>query len=104
PLAPGQIYESNRAGLSILLERAGALPERYPLVRDELAATRAALEKALAECDAVVTSGGVSVGELDFVKAAFQQLGGELEFWQVALKPGKPFAFGRWRDKFCFGL
>ncbi len=104
PLAPGQIYESNRAGLSVLLERAGALPEKYPLVRDDLAATRAALEKALTECDAVVTSGGVSVGELDFVKPAFQQLGGELEFWKVALKPGKPFAFGRWRDKFFFGL
>jgi molybdopterin molybdotransferase len=58
----------------------------------------------MAECDAVVTSGGVSVGELDLVKAAFEELGGRLEFWKVAIRPGKPFVFGRRGEKFLFGL
>jgi molybdopterin molybdotransferase len=52
----------------------------------------------------VVTSGGVSVGELDFVKQAFTGIGGELGFWKVAIRPGKPFVFGRLREKFLFGL
>lgn len=104
PLAPGQIYESNRAALAPLIARAGGVPKIFPLVPDTLAATRAALETAFAECDVVVTSGGVSVGEMDFVKAAFEQLGGELQFWQVAIRPGKPFVFGRHGKKFLFGL
>jgi molybdopterin biosynthesis enzyme len=54
--------------------------------------------------NAVVTSGGVSVGELDFLKRAFQQIGGELAFWKVAIKPGRPFVFGRLRGKLLFGL
>jgi molybdopterin molybdotransferase len=62
------------------------------------------LEQALTECDAVVTTGGVSVGELDFVKAAFAELGGTTEFWKVAIRPGKPFVFGRRADRFLFGL
>ena len=62
------------------------------------------LEIALNENDVVVTSGGVSVGEFDFVKEAFDQLGGQMEFWRVAIKPGKPFVFGRWKEKFLFGL
>jgi molybdopterin molybdotransferase len=104
PLAPGQIYESNRVMLASLLEQAGAIPEIFPLVADTLEATRAALEKALAAADAVVTSGGVSVGEYDFVKTAFQKLGGELSFWRISVKPGKPFVFGRAGAKFLFGL
>jgi len=67
-------------------------------------ATRSALERALARCDAAITTGGVSVGEFDFVKAAFEQLGGELDFWKVSIKPGKPFVFGRAGRKFLFGL
>ena len=104
PLAPGQIYESNRAMLAALIARAGGRPQVYPLVRDTLEATRAALEQAFAECDLVVTSGGVSVGELDYVKGAFTSLGGELEFWRVAIRPGKPFVFGRRSGKFLLGL
>src|SRR5207244_11804705 len=64
----------------------------------------AALEKAFAEGDAVITCGGVSVGEMDFVKSAFEQLGGKLEFWRVAIRPGRPFVFGRYNEKFLFGL
>jgi len=104
PLAPGHIYESNRAMLAALITRAGGRPKVYPLVRDTMDATRAALEQAFAECDIVVTSGGVSVGELDFVKDAFTGLGGEVEFWRVAIRPGKPFVFGRLGGKFLFGL
>jgi molybdopterin molybdotransferase len=103
-LLPGQIYESNRAMLSPLVTRAGGIPMVYPVVTDTLAATRSALATALAECDLVVTSGGVSVGEMDFVRAAFQALGGELQFWKVAIRPGRPFAFGRLGENFLFGL
>jgi len=104
PLAPGKIYESNRIPLAALLLRAGALPRIFPLVADTQSATCAALEQAFAECDVVVTTGGVSVGEFDYVKAAFKSLGGELDFWRVAIRPGKPFLFGKWLDKILFGL
>lgn len=103
-LAPGQIYESNRAMLTPLIARAGGLPRVYPLVPDTIEATRAALDLAFAECDLVVTSGGASVGEMDLVKAAFATLGGELGFWKVAIRPGKPFLFGRCGAKFLCGL
>jgi molybdopterin molybdotransferase len=104
PLAPGKIYESNRRALEPLLVRSGAWARVFPLVPDTLDATYQALQLALDECDAVVTSGGVSVGELDFVKAAFERLGGVMDFWKVAIKPGKPFVFGRRGKKLLFGL
>jgi molybdopterin molybdotransferase len=104
PLAPGEIYESNRAAIASLVVQAGGLARVLPLVRDTLAETRMALELAFAECDAVVTTGGASVGEHDFVKAAFESMGGLVEFWKVAMKPGKPFVFGRWQTKSLFGL
>jgi molybdopterin molybdotransferase len=104
PLAVGKIYESNRIGLAALLTRAGAVPRIFPLVPDTRAEIRSALEEAFRSCDAVVTTGGVSVGEFDFVKIAFQEMGGTLDFWRVAIKPGKPFVFGRWAGKFLFGL
>ncbi len=104
PLAPGQIYESSRAGLAPLVQRAGAIATIFPLVPDALDLTLAALQRAIEECDILVTCGGVSVGEMDYVKTAFEQLGGNLEFWKVAIKPGRPFVFGRRGDKFLFGL
>ncbi|MSR43532.1 MAG: molybdopterin molybdenumtransferase MoeA [Pedosphaera sp.] len=104
PLGPGEIYESNRALLAPLVRAAGAEARVYPLVPDTAEATRTALDRALAECDAVITSGGVSVGEFDFVKSAFEQLGGTLDLWKVAIKPGKPFVFGRLNGKCLFGL
>jgi molybdopterin molybdotransferase len=104
PLAPGRVYESNRLALAVLTGRAGAVPRTFPLVTDELAATSRALEEACSQCDAVVTTGGVSVGEMDFIRRAFEQTGGELEFWKVAIKPGRPFAFGRRRGALLFGL
>ena len=104
PLEPGAIFESNRMGLASFAARAGAIGKSFPIVPDNLDATKAALEKAFDECDVVITSGGVSVGEMDFVKAAFEQLGGQMDFWKVNIKPGKPFVFGRRGTKFLFGL
>jgi len=103
-LSPGQIYESNRAMLAPLVASAGGISKIYPIIPDTLPATRSALEHAFNECDYVITSGGVSVGEMDFVKAAFEALGGELSFWKVAIRPGKPFVFGRRGEKILFGL
>ena len=104
PLAPGRIYESNRAGLAALIRAAGGRPRAYPLVGDTLPATRTALEKAFAECDTIVSSGGVSVGEFDFVKQAFEAIGGTVDIWRIAIRPGKPFVFGRRENKFLFGV
>jgi len=104
PPAPGKIYESNRSMLAALVRQAGGVPIILPLVEDTLTATRNALRDAVAQCDVVVTAGGVSVGEFDFVKQAFEELGGELAFWRVAIRPGKPFVFGRSHGKFLFGL
>jgi len=94
-LAAGQIYESNRITMAALVRKSGAISRTYPLVKDVLEKTRLALIEAFKECDLVVTSGGVSVGEMDFVKQALTELGGELQFWKVAIKPGRPFVFGR---------
>ncbi|MBI2946566.1 MAG: molybdopterin molybdotransferase MoeA [Verrucomicrobia bacterium] len=103
-LGPGQIYESNRVGLSALVSQAGGQARILPLVNDTMESTCATLAQAFNECDVVVSTGGVSVGEFDLVKAAFEKLGGKLAFWKVAMKPGKPFVFGKWREKFLFGL
>jgi molybdenum cofactor synthesis domain len=112
-LAPGQIYESNRTSIARLVRKAGAIPRIYPLVADVLEATRFTLSNAFKQCDLVVSSGGVSVGEMDFVKQALAEIGGELQFWKVAIKPGRPFVFSRLpaveqglsaNDKLFFGL
>ena len=76
----------------------------FPLVRDTPDETRRGLAAAFADCDVVVTSGEVSVGEADYIKGAFTDLGGNLEFWKVAIKPERPFVFGVWNGKFLFGL
>lgn len=109
PLEPAQICESNRLGLAPLIRACGGVPMIFPLVPDELEPTQQALESAFGSCDVVVTTGGASVGEMDFVKRAFALAGGELQFWRVAIRPGRPFLFGRWRsnsgqDKLLFGL
>ncbi len=103
-LQPGEIYESNRRTLALLVSQAGGLPVEHPLVPDRLDATATALEKAFSDCDLVVTSGGVSVGEHDHVRAAFEKMGGSLDFWKVRIKPGKPFVFGRFRNQLLLGL
>jgi len=94
PLAPGRIYNSNRATLIALLTQMGIEVIDLGQVPDRLDATVATLERAAQAADVVITSGGVSVGEEDHVKAAVEQLG-RLSMWKVAMKPGKPLAYGR---------
>jgi molybdopterin molybdotransferase len=94
PLPPGNIYNSNGPLAAALLRRLGCEPLPPLQVADSFEATRAALERAAADADLVLTSGGVSVGDEDHVKAAVAELG-ELALWKVAMKPGKPLAFGR---------
>jgi molybdopterin molybdotransferase len=96
PLPPGAIYNSNRYTLRGLLLAAGCEVRDLGIVPDILAATRAALREAAAGHDLIVTCGGVSVGEEDHLKPAVQAEG-TLEHWQLAIKPGKPLAFGRVR-------
>jgi molybdopterin molybdotransferase len=103
-LKPGQIFESNCAALIPLLEASGAAVRDLGIVRDDLATTTAVLKDAFTSCDAVITSGGVSVGEHDHVKRAFELAGGSLDLWRVSMKPGKPFAFGKLGGKCLFGL
>jgi molybdopterin molybdotransferase len=94
PLAPGQIYNSNRFMLTALLEAAGCVVQDLGIVPDRLEATRTALREAAASSELIITSGGVSVGDEDHVKAAIAAEG-TIDLWQVAIKPGKPLAFGR---------
>lgn len=93
-LGPGQIYNSNRYTLKGLVESLGCEAHDLGVVPDRPQATRDALSEAAVGCDLVLSSGGVSVGEEDHVRAAVQELG-ELELWRLALKPGKPLAYGR---------
>jgi molybdopterin molybdotransferase len=94
PLPPGRIYNSNRFTLNGLAGIFGCETRDYGIVPDSLAATREVLRRAAAECDVIVTSGGVSVGDADFVKPAVEAEG-ELLMWKIAMKPGRPLAFGR---------
>jgi molybdopterin molybdotransferase len=95
-MRPGAIYNSNRFFLRALLQRMGCEVSDLGIVPDRREATVAALQTAAEQHDLIVTSGGVSVGEEDHVKPAVQSLG-ELALWQIAMKPGKPFAYGHVR-------
>ena len=100
---PGQIVNSNTPALGAVAGACGAEPVLLPTVADDEAAIRASVEAALA-CDFVVSSGGVSVGEHDYVKKVLDDLGAEEVLWRVAMKPGKPLFFCMLRGKPCFGL
>jgi len=102
-LAPGAIYNSNRFTLRALLENLGCDITDYGIVPDTLDATRATLRLAAQEHDLIVTSGGVSVGEEDHIKPAVEAEG-RLDMWQIAVKPGKPLAFGEVGRAFFLGL
>lgn len=94
PLPPGRIYNSNRFTLNGLAQVYGCEIRDYGIVPDDLAATREVLRRAAAENDLIVTSGGVSVGDEDHVKPAVEAEG-ELLMWRIAMKPGRPLAFGK---------
>jgi molybdopterin molybdotransferase len=103
PLGPGQVYEANGVLLATALASAGALVEQLPAVADDKASLRGALERGLG-ADVLVTSGGVSVGPHDLVRRVLAELGVEEVFWGVAVKPGKPLAFGVRGSTLVFGL
>ena len=103
PLGPGEVYEANGALLAAALTTAGASVEILPAVADDESAHRAALERGL-EADVLVTSGGVSVGPHDLVRGLLRELDVEEVFWRVAVKPGKPVAFGVRDRTLVFGL
>jgi len=102
-LAPGLIRDSNRPMLTQLLEDVGCEIRDFGIVGDDEAALRATLAEAAEAADIIVSSGGVSMGEYDLVKHVLRGLG-SVDFWRVAMKPGKPFAFGKVNDVPFFGL
>ncbi|WP_426077420.1 gephyrin-like molybdotransferase Glp [Janthinobacterium sp. PSPC3-1] len=103
PLPPGAVYNSNRFTLRGLLENLGCEIHDLGIVPDTLAATRAVLRQAAQGSDLIITSGGVSVGEEDHIKPAVEAEG-RLNMWQIAVKPGKPLAFGEVEQAFFVGL
>ena len=103
PLHQGQIYNSNRATLIGLIEALGMVPVDLGVVPDRLAATQHVLKKAAMRGDVIISAGGVSVGEEDYVKTAVEKVGA-VEFWKVAIKPGKPLAFGHVENTPFMGL
>ena len=103
PLGPGEIYDANGFILATQVRSAGADVDRLPPVKDDPDATRAAIERGLS-ADVLITTGGVSVGVHDLVRAAESDLGVEEIFWRVAVRPGKPIAFGVRGRTLVFGL
>ena len=103
PLRPGQIYNSNFYMLAAMLRVLGIEPVSVGSVPDSLSETEAALRRAAQLADCIITSGGVSAGEEDHVRTALQRCG-QLSIWKLALKPGKPFAFGKIDNALLFGL
>ena len=103
PLDEGCVYDSNRYTIWAMLQRLGCDVIDLGVVRDQPEALRAAFRQAAASADAVITSGGVSVGEADHTKAVMAELGDVL-FWRIAMRPGRPMAIGRIDDAILFGL
>jgi molybdopterin molybdotransferase len=102
-MRPGAIYNSNRFFLRAMLQRLGCEVSDFGIVPDQRDATIAALREAAEGHDLILTSGGVSVGEEDHIKPAVETLG-RLDLWQIAMKPGKPFAYGRIANAHFMGL
>ncbi len=102
-LSPGQIRDSNRPLIKGLLDELGAEVMDLGIIADDQDALRAALAKAVGEADAIITSGGVSMGEFDIVKLTLRELG-TVDFWKVAIQPAKPFGFGNIDGVPIFGL
>jgi molybdopterin molybdotransferase len=91
---PGAVYDANRYALRAMLEQLGCVVQDFGILRDKLDAIRDALARAARDCDAIVTSGGMSTGEEDHVRAAVSALG-SIHFWRLAIRPGRPVALGQ---------
>lgn len=102
-LSEGDIYESNSQVLSGLLSRLNVDVIDFGIIEDSESAIKAAFEQADKVADAVISSGGVSVGDADYTKSVLEELG-KIDFWKIAMKPGKPFAFGTLPNSYFFGL
>lgn len=102
-LGKGEIYDSNRYSLYGMLTRLGLEVIDLGVIRDEPVAIREAFQTASTMADVVITSGGVSVGDADFIKPVLSELG-EISFWKIAMKPGRPLTFGHLGDACFFGL
>jgi molybdopterin molybdotransferase len=102
-LAEGDIYESNSHALIAMLTKLNATVINFGIIADDEQAIRTAFEQADQQADVVISSGGVSVGDADYTKLILEQLG-EIGFWKIAMKPGKPFAFGKLPNSYFFGL
>ena len=103
PLAPGEIYDSNRYTLYGMLKKLDVEIIDMGVVRDQRELIEQAFNDAAAQADAIITSGGVSVGEADFVKETLEKLG-SMSFWKIAMKPGRPVTFGNINNAMFFGL
>jgi molybdenum cofactor synthesis domain-containing protein len=103
PLGRGQIRDSNRPTLLALVHDAGFEAVDLGIASDDESSVTSAIERAVGECDAVLTSGGVSMGDLDYVKVVLDRIG-EMRWMQIAIRPAKPFAFGTVRGVPVFGL
>lgn len=102
-LGPGDVYDSNRYALFGMLSRMDVELLDFGVILDDRAAVRKAFEDAANSADAVIVSGGASVGDADFVHQTLNEIG-QVEFWKMAMKPGRPLAFGRIGDALFFGL
>ncbi|AHG77971.1 molybdopterin molybdotransferase MoeA [Mannheimia varigena] len=103
PLNEGKIYDTNRFAVRLMLEKLNCEVLDYGILPDDEALFEQAFIEAQEKADVIITSGGVSVGEADFTKAVLEKLG-EIGFWKIAMKPGKPFAFGKLENAWFFGL
>lgn len=103
PLNEGKIYDTNRFAVRLMLEKLNCEVLDYGIFPDDEALFEQAFIEAQEKADVIITSGGVSVGEADFTKAVLEKLG-EIGFWKIAMKPGKPFAFGKLENAWFFGL
>ena len=102
-LGEGEIYDSNRYSLYGMLSRLGVELMDLGVIPDQPAAVRDAFEMASSMADVIITSGGVSVGEADYIKPVLEELG-EMKFWKIAMKPGRPLTFGHLNNTLFFGL
>ena len=103
PLKKSQVYDSNRYLLHGLLQKYPIKIKDYGVVKDKMSSIEKKLSLASNECDVLLTTGGVSVGDADFVKNALDKLG-KINFWKIAVKPGRPLAFGKIKKCLFFGL
>jgi len=103
PLSENSIYESNTFGISSLVKKMGGVPRRSELIRDSIDDLREALDGAAESCDAIITSGGVSMGKWDIVRQIMEEEG-DVRFWRIMMRPGGPPIFGSWKGIPIFGL